>query len=133
MKRNMRVYMSIFWVVAGFVLLSLAFAGKVDEYWSGMGSALLVVGVLQLMRFRRFNKNESYREKVEIAESDERNHFIRNKAWAWTGYILLLALAVASIVFRILDQDLLSQAASYTVCLMLLIYWIVYAVLKRKY
>ena len=133
MKRDKRMIFSIIWVVLGTVLIALAFAGKVDVFWNGVGSGLLVVGVLQLLRQYRFSKNESYREKIEIEEKDERNHFIRNKTWAWTGYLFVLIAAVLCLVFRIIGQNLLSLAASGAVCLMLVLYWISYLVLKRKY
>jgi len=115
------------------VLIALAFAGKVDEFWNGMGFALAVVGLLQLLRQHRFNKNEAYREKMEIEVNDERNHFIRNKAWAWAGYIFILVAAVLVIVFKLIGQELLSTAAAMAVCLMLVLYWGAYMVLKRKY
>ncbi|MBQ4651994.1 MAG: hypothetical protein IJB78_04700 [Oscillospiraceae bacterium] len=130
---KMRFVFSIIWLVLGLILVGLAFAGYVDDFWSGMGSALVVIGALQLLRRHRFNKNEKYREKVNIEENDERNHFLRSKAWAWTGYIFVLSVAVLSIVLRILEQDMLSSAASMAVCYMLIIFWISYAVLKRKY
>ena len=131
--KDKRFVFSIIWIVVGAVLVALAFAGKVDSFYNGMGSALLVVGVLQLLRFYRFNKNAAYREKVEVAETDERNHFIRNKAWAWAGYAFILIAAVACIVLKIVGQELLSMAASGAVCLMLVLFWISYLVLKRKY
>ena len=124
---------SIIYVIIGVVLIALAFAGKVDEFWNGMGFALAVVGLLQLLRQHRFNKNEAYREKMEIEVNDERNHFIRNKAWAWAGYIFILAMAAAVIVLKIIGQDMLSMAAAFTVCFMLILYWGAYVVLKRKY
>lgn len=133
MKQDKRIIVSIAWVIIGAVLIGLAFTGKVDSFWNGMGSGLLVVGVLQLLRFYRFNKNEAYREKVEIALNDERNHFLRNKAWAWSGYLFIIIAAVACIVFKIIGQEVLSFAASGSVCLMLVLYWISYVVLKRKY
>ena len=133
MKENKRIIVSIMWVIIGMVLIGLSFAGIVDEFWSGMGSGLLVVGIIQLVRFYRLKNNEAYREKMEIEASDERNHFIRNKAWAWSGYLFILISAVACIVFKIMGQDLLSMAASGAVCLMLVLYWISYIVLKRKY
>ncbi len=133
MKQDKRIILSIMWVIVGTVLIGLSFAGKVDTFWNGMGSGLLVVGVLQLLRFWRFNKNEAYREKVEIALSDERNHFIRNKAWAWSGYLFIIIAAVSCIIFRIIGQEVLSLAASGSVCLMLVLYWISYVFLKKKY
>lgn len=133
MKRNRRVIMSIIWIVLGVILFGLGLAEVVDSFWSSMGAAMLTVGVLQMLRFYRFQKNESYRERIEIEESDERNHFIRNKAWAWAGYMFILIAAVSVIVLEIIGQRLLSLAASCTVCLMLILYWVSYMVLKRKY
>lgn len=133
MKKDKRMIFSIIWVVLGTVLIALAFAGKVDVFWNGVGSGLLVVGVLQLLRQYRFSKNETYREKIEIEEKDERNHFLRNKAWAWTGYLFVLIAAVSCLVLRIVGQNLLSLVASGVVCLMIVLYWICYMILRRKY
>ena len=116
-------FVSIIYIIIGVILLGLGFAGKVDEFWNGMGSALLVIGVIQLLRHYRLDKNEAYREKMEIENNDERNKFIRNKAWAWAGYLFVMITAVASIVFRIFEQNLLSIAAGGAVCLMILLFW----------
>lgn len=133
MKKDRRIIVSVMWVVIGSILIGLSFAGIVDSFWNGMGSGLLAIGVLQLLRFYRFNRNEAYREKVEIERNDERNRFIHNKAWAWSGYLFVMIAAVSCIIFRIIGQELLSFAASGSVCLMLVLYWISYYVLKRKY
>ena len=133
MNRNKRMILSIIWVVIGIVLVSLSIVGNIDEYWSGCGSSLLVVGSLQLLRFYRFQKDPSYREYIEIEENDERYNYIRNKAWAWTGYIFILIAAVSCIVLRIMGQESLSILASYVVCLILIIFYTSYMILKRKY
>ena len=124
---------SVIYIIIGAILLGLGFAGKVDEFWNGMGSALLVIGVIQISRRYRLDKNEAYREKMEIETNDERNKFIRNKAWAWAGYLFVMITAIASIVFRIFEQNLLSIAAGGAVCLMILLFWGAYFFLKRKY
>ena len=133
MKQNKRLYVNILWLMIGSILIGLSFAGVVDEYWDGMGMGLAVVGAINLLRIYRLNKNDVYREKMELEASDERNHFIRNKAFAWAGYYFVLIAAVCTIVFKIIGQELLSQAAAYAVCLMLILYWISYMILKRKY
>ena len=120
-------------IAAGLLLIGLGCAEIVDEFWSGMGSALLVIGVIRLLRFYRLKKNDGYREKMETAQTDERNQFIRMKAWSWAGYLFIMVSAIATIIFRILGQELLSQFASYSVCLMLVLYWVSYFVLKKKY
>ena len=133
MKQNKRLYVNILWLIIGSILIGLSFTGVVDDYWNGMGMGLAVVGAINLIRYYRLNKNDVYREKIELEASDERNHFIRNKAFAWAGYYFILIAAVGTIVFKIIGQELLSQAAAYAVCLMLILYWISYMILKRKY
>ena len=133
MKQNMRVYLNIFWIILGAILIGLSFAGKVDEFWNGMGTALLIIGVIRLLRYHRLNKNDVYRERKELEMSDERNQFIRNKAWAWAGYYFVLIVAIGSIILRFFGQDGLSTAAACAVWLLMILYWISYMILKRKY
>lgn len=128
-----KILISIMWIIIGSILIGLSFAGKVDEYWNGVGTGLFIVGILQVLRFWRLNKNETYREKMEIEKSDERNAFIRGKAWAWSGYLFIMIAGVSGIILKIAKQDLLSLVASYAVCLMLVLFWVSYLVLKRKY
>ena len=120
-------------LTAGLALIGLGIAEIVDEFWSGMGSALLVIGVIRLLRYYRLKKNDTYREKMETAQTDERNQFIRMKAWSWAGYLFIMVSALGTILFRILGQEQLSQFSSYAVCLMLVLYWVSYFVLKKKY
>ena len=131
MKQNKRLYVNILWLMIGSILIGLSFAGVVDDYWNGIGMGLAVVGAINLIRYYRLNKNDVYREKIELEASDERNHFIRNKAFAWAGYYFVLIAAVGTIVFKIIGQEVLSQAAAYAVCLMLILYWISYMIFKR--
>ena len=133
MKNNKRYLVYVFYIMIGAILLGLGFVGIVDEFWNGMGFALIIVGAIQLLRMYRLYKNEAYREKIEIENNDERNHFLRNKAWAWAGYLFVMIMAVACIILRIMDQDVLSLAASGSVCLMLVLFWGSFYILKRKY
>ena len=132
-RMRLSVIVNIVWIVLGTILICFSFAEKVDMFWNGMGTSLLVIGVIQILRCYRLNKNEAYREMMKIEEKDERNRFIRNKAWAWTGYLFMMTAAISCIVLRIVGQELLCLVASGAVCFMLILYWIVYGVLKRKY
>jgi hypothetical protein len=85
------------------------------------------------VKFYRLDKNPAYREKNKIELNDERNRFLRNKAWAWAGYLFVMLAAVCSIIFKIADQELLSFAASGSVCIILVLYCISFWILKRKY
>lgn len=133
MKNDRRIIAAICYIVLGAVLLALGIMEILDEFWSGMGAALMVVGVLRVVQFFRYRNNEEYREKTEIAAKDERNQYIRNKAWAWSGYLFMLIAAVATIAFRVAGQDTLSFAASMAICLLLVLYWGFFLVLSKKY
>lgn len=130
-NRNLIIY--ILYLVIGLTLLGLGIANVVDSFWSGMGSGLIFVSVLRLIRVYRLNKNEEYREKVETEISDERNRFIRNRAWAWAGYLFILISAAAVIGLKVAGLDLLSTAASVALCLMLVLYWVSFFILRKKY
>ena len=133
MKYDRRMVLSVFWVLLGAALFVCGAMEVVDSYWSGMGGGFLAVGVLQLIRHIRYRKNEEYREKVDVAVSDERNRFLTGKAWAWAGYLFVLICAAATIALKVLGQEMWSTAAGFAVCLLLILYWGSYLVLKRKY
>lgn len=133
MKNNRKIIAYIILIVLGIVLIGLGFTEISDPFWSGMGGALIAVGVIRIIQFLRYRKDEAYREKVSVELTDERNRFIRNKAWAWSGYAFVLIAAVATIALKIAGQDLLSMAASFAVCLILVLYCICFVILNRKY
>ncbi len=133
MKYDRRMYLSLFWVLLGVVLFICGAMELVDSYWSGMGVGLLGAGVVQLIRHIRYHKDEDYREKVDVANNDERNRFLTGRAWAWAGYLFVLVSAVGIIVFKIMGLDVWGTAAGYALCLLLVLYWGSYLVLKRKY
>ena len=132
MKKNDTIF-AIIWLVLGLPLIGLIIAGLVDSFWSGMGSALVVIGACRLLRAHRLSKCEEYREKMETFETDERFHFLRTKAWSWAGYLFVIIAGVSVIAFKALGMDTASQAASAAVCLLLVLYWGAYFVLKKKY
>ena len=133
MKQIKRFFAHGLVALIGIALLVLGCLDMIDSFWSGMGAALVVVGVLRIIRTVRLHQDESYRQKVETEASDERNRFIRSKAWAWTGYLYILTAAILSIVLRVVGQELLSLAASASVALMVLLYWIAFVLLRKKY
>ena len=133
MKKNKRLISIFLEIAIGIVLTVCSYAGVIDEYWSGMGAALVIVGVLMLARQIRYRTDETYKENVDVEVNDERNQYIRIKAWSWAGYFFVMAGALGSIIFKILHQDSLSMFAGCSVCLIMVLYWISYLILKKKY
>lgn len=133
MTSSKRMIAYILEIVIGACLTICGVVGLVDAFWSGMGTALIVVGALQLIRLVRYKASETYREEVDVKVHDERNKYIGMKAWSWAGYIFVLIAAVATIVLKIAGHDKLMFMASGSVCLILVLYWLAYLVLSRKY
>lgn len=133
MKYSKKIFISIFWVVLGAVLLYLQFNYTLDSYWSGLGTAFIVIGALQIFRQVKYRTNAQYREDIDTKNNDERNRYISTKAWAWAGYLYMLAGAVAIIILQIMGLKDISQIISYTVCALLIFYWVSYLFLRKKY
>ena len=133
MKLGRRIAGYIICAVLGVVLIILGIVKTVDEFWCGMGTALVFVSAVRFIQLYRLAKNEEYREKVQTEVSDERNRFIRSKAWAVTGYLFVIASCIATIVFRVLGENELSSVTSTALCFMVGTYWISYIVISKKY
>ncbi|MBQ6700681.1 MAG: hypothetical protein IJM98_08465, partial [Oscillospiraceae bacterium] len=115
MNYGKKIYLDIFYIIVGAVLLGCGIAEVVDSFWSGMGGALIAVGAVRIAQQIKFRKNPEYREKIEIESKDERNRFIALRAWAWSGYAFVIISAVGTIGFKIAGNDLLSQFCAYAV------------------
>lgn len=133
MKMGRRIIMYILWIVLGTTLVVLGIINKVDSFWSGMGTSLMAISVLRLAQLYRLRTDDSYREAVETETTDERSRFIRTKAWAWAGYLFILIAAVLTLVFKLVGLDVLSVASGIAICLMVLLYWGAYLLLRKKY
>lgn len=137
MKNNLqykrRGILSLFWVLTGIVLTVLGILGIIDSYWCGMGGGLIGAGAVQVYRFCRYHKDAEYREEMDIQNKDERNRFISGKAWAWAGYFFVMINGVAVVVLRLLGYEELSLWAAYSACLILVLYWLSWLWLRRKY
>ena len=128
-----RIFLSIFWIVLGTVLCACHFAGLIEEYWGSMGFALIIVGILQVIRQIRYRTNKDYQEKFDTNANDERNKFIANKAWAWAGYIFVLTAGCGTIVCKLLGREDLMMFCAYSVCFLMIAYWLCWLYLKKKY
>lgn len=130
---NMRLIARVVELLLGATLIVLGYLGKIDDYWSGMGCGLLLVGILQIIRLLHYKNNTAYQQTVETERRDERNRFLGMKAWSWAGYLFVIIAAVASIVFKIMHEEKLMFAASGSVCLLMVLYWIAFLVVRKKY
>ena len=131
--RKARTIASILEVIIGITLFVCSFFNLIDEFWSGFGVAMLVVGTLFLLRNIKYHKNEKYREEIDVQNNDERNKFISMKAWSWAGYLFVIIAAIGTIGFKLAGKEELMMLSSGAVCLIVFLYWISYVILRKKY
>lgn len=134
-KRKTIVHWAIYilYLLLGVGLILGGITRRLDSFWSGMGGALLCIGALRMLAITRYKTNPQYKEQCDIAAHDERHRFLRMKAWSWTGYLFIFIAAAATILCKLLEQEVLMMAASGAVCLLILLYWVCYLILCRKY
>ena len=131
---NKRLALTVFWIVLGAVLVVLTVTEVLDSsIYSGMGGALMAVGTLQVIRAVKYRKDSEYREKVDTELGDERNRFLRMKSWSWAGYFTILIEGIGAIIAMALGERTVQLVLSYSVWLVLVIYWIAYLILSKKY
>ena len=136
MKRPKQIHplgLSIFWLVLGTALTVCHLAHLIEDFWFSMGIALMGVGIIQILRHIRCRNDDAYREARETAARDERNQFISTKAWAWAGYLYILLGGIGTVVFKVLGREELMYFCSVSVCLIMVLYWLCWLFLHKKY
>ena len=136
--KNRDIVLSIIYIVLGaalFVASQVADLGDstLAQILPGMGGALIAIGLIRLYRGIRLAKDKAYRENFEVETHDERNQWLRMKAWSWAGYLFVMIAACGTLVFAFIDKKELMMAASYSVCIILLLYWVCYLIVRKKY
>jgi len=131
--KNKRLVIGIVYITIGLLLSILSFMLVIDDWWQSFGIAIFIVGVADIFRYRKYVTNAEYREKVDLSNNDERIRFLSMKAWSWAGYFFVLIAAIATIALKICGLDEYVIFASGSICLIVLLRWISYLFLKRKY
>jgi len=128
------IWFGIAEMIVGLALLGCSYAGLFsDSFWSGMGTALAVMGVIFLVRGIRYRKDKKYKEELDTEVNDERNKFLSMKAWSWAGYLYMMIAAVAAIVLKVLHFDEYVMVLSGSICLILILYVVIYQIIRKKY
>lgn len=132
-KLKTRLWVAIIYVALGIIMTVGGTVTKTDNsFISSFGLILAVMGVVRMRNYLIITKNEERIKKQEIMETDERNVSIVNKARSitFTAYVLLLGVAV--IVLSLLNMREIAVWISYSIFLLIIIYWISYFIIRKK-
>ena len=131
---NKKLAVNICILIIGIALWGLNFAGRLpSESWGTCGVVLVVIEAFRIAQNIKYRTDAEYKKKIDIEALDERNSYIRMKAWSVTGYVFVIGAAIISIALYLTGRNEAGQILSYCVCAEMLIYYVSYLILNRKY
>ena len=133
-KIKQRLYIAISYIVLGSILIAAAVIRKTENYFIGtFGFALLAMGIMRLIQHRKITKDENTMRQRKLAETDERNIMMAERARSWAFSLSILIAGIGVIILSLLGLHELVQPLAWFVCLMTLLYWLCWMVIRRKY
>lgn len=132
-KLKIRLFIAIGYIVLGFAMIvAFNIINTENDFLSSFGFALVVIGIVNIRKYIFITKSEETIVKQQIAETDERNIAIANKAKSVSFIVYVVLACVAVIVLELLNKTQLAIILSTTVCVLILIYWISYWIISKK-
>lgn len=129
-----RLYWAVSYLALGIILNITAFVtASENEFLSVFGSALLVMGIVRIVRHVRLVRSDAAVKKQEIAETDERNIMLAEKARSWAYSLTITIAGAAVIVLSLLGYQEQVLPLAWLVCGMTLLYWICWIIIRKKY
>ena len=93
------------------------------QFYVSLGCAMMVTGVINIVKNSRYLKNDGLRKKRALEETDERNRLMGLRAWAYSGYsmflLLYLGILVSGFISVTVVKTLLAVMAVYGLCLLI--------------
>lgn len=132
-KLKSRLYIAIIYMAVGVMMIVGANATKTDNaFVASFGIALVVMGIVRIRNYFMITRNEETIKKQQIAETDERNLSILHKAKSAAFSIYILLSGTAVIILSLFSMHGAAKWISYSVALLVAIYWICYWVYQKK-
>ncbi len=133
-KLTIRMCFAIGYTIIGAALIFIGLLGSYDnEMLSMFGAAFCVCGIMRIVQNLRIRKNEDSIRQREIAEKDERNIMIWERARSMAFGIYVILAGAAIILLYCLKMNLAAQIIAYMICALVFIYWICYHIVRKKY
>lgn len=133
-KMKQRLYVAVSYFILGLILTVTAALSESDNYFiPSFGIALLIMGIARVISYRRTTKDEKVMRQRELTETDERNIMIAERARSWAFSFSVMIAGIAVIVLSLLGYHDLVQPLAWFVCLMTVLYWICWNIIRKKY
>ncbi len=133
-RLKMRLYLAIGYLVLGVLIIIVANVTKTEnQFLYVFGTLLVVFGIARIRRYFRNTKDEKTIRALEIKETDERNIEIMEKAKSLTFNVSLFIIGIAVIILQLIGVYDVSIYLGYGLGFIVFVYWICYAIIRKKY
>ena len=133
-KLKQRLFVSLGWAVFGVgMILYWLLSGTSNTYPLSLGIAFIIMSVIRTIQYRRIIHDERALKKQELAENDERNKMMSERAKSWVFSISLFVAGDLAIILSLLGQHEAALPFAWYLCGMTLLYWICWNIIRRKY
>ena len=132
-KLRSRLNIAITYIVLGVLFIATTFITKTEnDFISSFGLAMIIVGFVRIRNYRIITKDEDTIRKQQIIETDERNISIIHKAKSAAFAVYTFILGAAVIVLSFIGMHEAAKWVAYSVCILVVIYWICYFIYQKK-
>ncbi len=132
-KLKIRLAFAIGYIILGVAMIAtFCIWSFKNEFLSYYGIALVTIGIAHLRRYFRITKNDEAIKKQEILETDERNVAIAVKARSLSFVAYIIATCVLAVVLYFIGKTAVANILSYTICALVLFYWVSYFIIRKK-
>lgn len=133
-KMKQRLYIAVGYCVLGTALTITAVVTNFENnFIISYGLALVVLGILRIVQNRKITKTQQSMHRREVAESDERNRMLAERAKSWAFSFSILIAGILVIILSILGYHDQAQPFAWFVCLMVVLYWVFWLIARKKY
>ncbi|MBR3949566.1 MAG: DUF2178 domain-containing protein [Oscillospiraceae bacterium] len=133
-RLKQRFLTAVSYIVIGLILLlSACLTNFENHFLTAYGIALVLMGILRLIRHRKITASEQTIRRQELAETDERTRMIAERARSWAFSLTILLAGIAVIVLSLLGRHEEALPFSWLVCGMVVLYWLCWYFVQKKY
>ena len=133
-KLKQRLYIALSYIAIGIALIAADALNHFENtFIFSFGVTMLVMGVIRLIRHWKITKDESTIRRQEVAETDERTLMMAEKARSWAFSYSIMIAGIAVIVLSLLGKHDAALPFAWYVCGMVVLYWIFWLILRKKY
>ncbi len=130
-KMKIRYYSAFALLIIG-IALWIYFSYSKNDMASSFGTAFIIIAAARIMQYIRLCKRPEAMQKREIAEEDERNILIWTKARSLTLSSYAVIISILSVVLYVTNHSQTAKILSYSLLLLLALYYICYFVIRKK-